>query len=169
VARELASRLAIRRESIRRGEHAEYDSLFTPFSQQETEKLHGQLTEFYREDFLRKVAEGRKMQEDAVDAVGRGRVWSGRRALSHGLVDEIGGLSDAVQQARRLARIPERKKIRLLHYYRRRKLRELLAPDFAVGGQTQLRALSALERLEFLLQLSRHNLLLWLPYEIRIR
>jgi protease-4 len=169
VAQDLTRRLAIRRESIRRGAHAEYESLFSPFSQQEAANLQGQLLEFYREDFLKKVAQGRRMEEEAVDAVGRGRVWSGRRALAHGLLDEIGGLSDAIQQARRLALIPERKKIRLLHYYRRRKLRELLAPDLSLSGSAQLRALSGLDRLEFLLRLSKHNLLLWLPFDVRIR
>ncbi len=169
VARELIDRLAIRRESIRRGEHAEYESLFAPFSQAEAERLARQLQEFYREDFIRKVAEGRNMTEEAVDQVGRGRVWSGLRAKANGLVDQIGGLSEAVEEARKLANIPDRKKIRLVHYYRRRRLREMLLPELTTGSEARWLLPSALQGLDFLERLARNAILLWFPFDIRIR
>ncbi len=168
VARELLGRLAIRRESVQRGGHAEYASLFSPFSEAEAARLEKQLQEFYREDFIRKVAEGRKLAEQAVDAVGRGRIWSGQQAKSNGLVDELGGLTEAVEEARRLAQIPARKKVRLVHYYRRRRLREMLVPELTAGA-AQLLPRQAQEGLEFIERLAENVILLLLPFDIRIR
>jgi protease-4 len=48
-------------------------------------------------DFVSKVAEGRRLNEEYVDSIGQGRVWTGNRAVGIGLVDELGGLEDAVQ------------------------------------------------------------------------
>ena len=55
--------------------------------------------------FIYLVAEGRKMDESAVGEIARGRVWTGEDALEVGLVDEIGGLIDAIAKARELASI----------------------------------------------------------------
>jgi protease-4 len=54
-------------------------------------------------DFVSKVAMGRKMKFESVDSIGQGRVWTGTRAITNGLVDEIGGLFDAVRGAAELA------------------------------------------------------------------
>ncbi len=51
------------------------------------------------EAFLQRVAIGRNMSRDAVHEIAQGRVWTGKKALSIGLVDELGGLEDAVQAA----------------------------------------------------------------------
>jgi protease-4 len=56
-------------------------------------------------DFVSKVASGRKMSPASVDSIGQGRVWSGTSALKIGLVDEIGGLKDAIKGASKLAGI----------------------------------------------------------------
>jgi protease-4 len=54
-------------------------------------------------DFVGKVASGRKMTAESVDNIGQGRVWSGTRAKNLGLVDELGGLKDAIKGAAELA------------------------------------------------------------------
>jgi protease-4 len=54
-------------------------------------------------DFVSKVASGRRMSSASVDSIGQGRVWSGNSALKIGLVDEIGGLKDAIKAAAKLA------------------------------------------------------------------
>jgi protease-4 len=54
-------------------------------------------------DFVQKVAAGRRMTVDAVDAVARGRIWSGADAAGNGLVDVLGGLRDAAAIARERA------------------------------------------------------------------
>ena len=56
--------------------------------------------------FLARVAKGRSMSIDQVDEVARGRVWLGEDALKNGLVDEWGGLSEAIEFARKKAKLP---------------------------------------------------------------
>ncbi|HYM79872.1 MAG TPA: S49 family peptidase [Candidatus Limnocylindria bacterium] len=68
--------------------------------------------------FVSKVAAGRARSEAEVDSVAKGRVWMGDDALARGLVDEIGGLEQAVAEARRRAGIPAGEKIRLLRFGR---------------------------------------------------
>ena len=169
VAREIMNRLTVHRDSIQRGAHAGYESLFKEFSQEEWEQLHRQISEFYREDFVKKVAEGRKLNEEAVDQAGRGRVWSGKRAKEQKLVDEIGGIFEAIQQARKLAGIPDSKKVRVVHYYRHRRIWERLIPDFQ--SPIMVRAISppALDAMDIAEQLSKQGILLLMPFSIRIR
>jgi protease IV len=169
VARELMNRLSIKRESINRGEHAGYESIFSEFSPEESERLTEQIREFYKEEFLKKVAEGRKMDEEAVDQVGRGRVWSGKRAKERNLVDEIGGFSEAIRQARKLSQIPDSRKIRVVHYYRPRKLWERIMPDFHSPISTRLLPQSLLDAAEIVEAFGRHAILLVMPFQIRIR
>ncbi len=63
--------------------------------------------------FLIKVAEGRNLSKEDVDKIGRGRVWTGNQAKERGLVDEIGGLSRALELAKELAGIPIDEEVRL--------------------------------------------------------
>ena len=58
-------------------------------------------------DFIQGVAEGRKLEPDAVERLARGRVWSGLKAKELGLVDEFGGLDAAVKAAAGLAELEE--------------------------------------------------------------
>jgi protease-4 len=55
------------------------------------------------DDFISDVAANRDMDKDAVDAIGQGQVWTGMEALNNGLVDELGGLDDAIAVAAELA------------------------------------------------------------------
>lgn len=57
--------------------------------------------------FLGRVAEGRDMTLEEVDAIGQGRVWSGRRALEFGLVDKLGDIDEAVASAAALAELED--------------------------------------------------------------
>jgi protease-4 len=59
------------------------------------------------QDFVAKVAEGRRRSVDEIHELARGRVWTGRDALERGLVDELGGLRDAVRIARKRAGLPD--------------------------------------------------------------
>jgi len=58
-------------------------------------------------DFVGKVATGRRRSAEEVEAVARGRVWSGQDALAAGLVDRLGGLRDAVAEARARGGLPD--------------------------------------------------------------
>ncbi len=169
VAQELMTRLLVHREVISRGLHAEFDSFFSSFSSEELESLKRHLEEFYREDFVKKVAGGRGMSEEAVDHAGRGRVWTARRAISLGLLDRLGGPIEACDEARRLAGIPEKQRIRIVHYHRRPRLRDMLAPEFASPFKLAAEPLPLVEILEVLSLVRGVSILLWMPFRIRIR
>ena len=59
------------------------------------------------DNFISDVAENREMDKATVDEIGQGRVWSGVDALENGLVDELGGLDDAIAAAAELAGLEE--------------------------------------------------------------
>ncbi len=57
------------------------------------------------DQFIGKVATSRKKTPEQINTVARGRVWSGSQALAHGLVDQLGGLQDAIDAAAKAAKI----------------------------------------------------------------
>ena len=71
-------------------------------SEQEKLVIQGYVDEFY-DGFVQRVSEGRKLTIAQVDSIGQGRVWTGVDAKARGLVDELGGLEDAVKAAAALA------------------------------------------------------------------
>jgi len=68
---------------------------FRPLEVKEREALKSMIETIYS-DFTQKVADGRGMTQANVDSIGQGRVWTGINAKEIGLVDEIGGLNDAI-------------------------------------------------------------------------
>jgi len=83
---------------------------FTPAQREYIEKS---LHETY-DEFTKGVAAGRKMPVDAVDKIGKGRVWSGSQAKDLGLVDELGGVDRALEVAKQLAHIPASDSVRIV-------------------------------------------------------
>ena len=79
------------------------------------------------DDFVRKTAEARSTTPEAIDAVARGRVWTGRQALERGLVDELGGLTRAIALAKARAGIDAGAEVSLVIYPPRQGLLEALA------------------------------------------
>jgi protease IV len=98
----LAGMLGVGIENFARGKRAGADSIFRPFTEEERAALADAMRTYYRL-FLARVAEGRGMKVEAVDALGRGRVYSGDRAQQVGLVDRLGGFASALMRARELA------------------------------------------------------------------
>ncbi|MEU0495314.1 signal peptide peptidase SppA [Mycobacterium sp. NPDC006124] len=102
VARELKDRLGIGSDSVRTNANADAWSTNAPFTDEQHDHVEAEADLFYT-DFVQRVAEGRGMTADEVDAVARGRVWTGADALARGLVDELGGLRTAISRAKVLA------------------------------------------------------------------
>ena len=69
-----------------------------PLDPVEEAVMQKQIDDTY-EDFVSRVATGRGLSTDAVDAIAQGRVWAGADAIQIGLVDELGGLTDAIRYA----------------------------------------------------------------------
>lgn len=115
VARELKERLGVGSESVRTNPNADAWSINQPFTDAQHALVEAEADLSYS-DFVERVAEGRKMTVDAVDAVARGRVWTGADALEHGLVDELGGFRTAVNRAKVLAGLHPDDDVRLVNY-----------------------------------------------------
>jgi protease-4 len=97
----LANRYGVYFEGVKTGPFAGSFQTFTrPHTDEEMAHLQQFVDQGYQ-DFIKKVAFGRKDKVDNVEAVAQGRVWSGLRAHSLGLVDELGGLKQAVEQVSR--------------------------------------------------------------------
>jgi protease-4 len=101
---QLSQKIGINTETVKTHQNAaEYspfqplDSDFRAVTQESVERIYAV--------FVNRVAAGRKMTFEQVDAVGQGRVWSGSEALKIGLVDKIGGMDDALAAAAKLGKI----------------------------------------------------------------
>ncbi len=124
---QLLPKLGITVDSLEKGKRAGYLSPARPFSKGEAEAIQEQMREFYEELFLKKVAESRKKSQEDIRKLAEGRVWTGAQALENGLLDQVGGLVQAVERAQEEAGLPKRKKVRLVHYFRRRTFRDMLS------------------------------------------
>jgi protease IV len=100
----LYAQLGISKDIVSRGENASIHSDYLPLGQGGRARLESEARAFY-DNFLAKVAEGRQLAIEKVATVAEGRVWTGQQALAHGLVDQIGGLLDALAEAKVLAGI----------------------------------------------------------------
>src|ERR1044071_9683511 len=109
--------VGVTREYLTRGKNAGLYREDQKFTKEEREKFEGSMRNFYWNQFLPKVAEGRKFQNvEAVHEIARGRVWTGAQGKEKGLVDEFGGLDRAVEVAKELAKIPADKGVRRVVY-----------------------------------------------------
>src|SRR6266404_2899258 len=98
----LLGKLGLNLITLKRGASAD---LFNPersLSEAERKTLQTWVDGFY-EEFLLRVAEARGLSRDQVDRIARGRVWTGYQALEHRLIDRLGGLTDALAEAKRRA------------------------------------------------------------------
>jgi protease-4 len=115
VARELKDRLGVGSDSVRTNANADAWSINQPFTDEQHAHVEAEADLFYS-DFVDRVAAGRKMTVEAVDAIARGRVWTGADALERGLVDELGGLRTAINRAKVLAGLEPDAEVRVVSY-----------------------------------------------------
>jgi protease-4 len=137
-------KLGITTETVSSGGNATINSPLTPFTPAQRAKLMDYMDDFYQ-GFVEKAAASRRMRPEAIDAVAQGRVWTGRQARDHGLVDALGGLDRAVAIAKERAGIAADEDVELVTYPPRRTLYEALADRFQsssalVWGQLVSRA-----------------------------
>ena len=97
-----ASKLGVNVVTVGSNKHSDMYSLMRPFDKDEEATMQAYVEDIY-DRFVNIVSEGRSLEPAQVDDLGQGRVWVGTDALERGLVDEIGGLRDAVNYAASLA------------------------------------------------------------------
>ena len=165
--RGLVERFGVRVEAVEAGEHAGWSSPWRPFTPSERARLQKLMGRTYRL-FLRRVSEGRKMKGAALQmATAEARLWSGRRARSVGLVDELGGLLEAMAWARSEAELPEDAPVE--HLPARPGLLQVLGGEEPVARQRGAHLPDAVigpmdEALRFAAVLARERVALHLPY-----
>ena len=100
----LATKIGLHSEQVKTNENAAEYSPFLPLDEKfKAITLEG--VEHIYKTFVSHVAEGRKMTFAQVDSIAQGRVWSGSEAVKIGLVDKIGGINEAINEAASLAKI----------------------------------------------------------------
>jgi protease IV len=97
-------KIGVNNETLTRGTHADIRSSTRPATDDERALIEKMLWEYYS-DFVNKVTTWRPLDYDSVDAIGQGRVWTGRQARERGLVDNCGGIWEALEQTRQKAKI----------------------------------------------------------------
>jgi protease-4 len=119
----LANDFGITFDAVKTGRFADAVTISRPKTPEEIAVLQRMVDWIYAE-FIAKVAEGRKLEPTVVEEIAQGRVWSGAEALKIGLVDELGGLEDAIAFAAQKAGIAGN--YRLSEYPRQKELLEAI-------------------------------------------
>jgi len=139
----LMEKLGVTSEAVARGANSGMFSAMSDFSPQARERLNSELDETYA-GFKSRVAAGRHLSADAVEAIAKGRVWSGEDARQRGLVDVLGGYETAYGLAREAAHLPADEPIDVVVYPRERGLLTVLLER--MRGDSEADSASTLER-----------------------
>ncbi|WP_448606562.1 signal peptide peptidase SppA [Paenimyroides ceti] len=171
---EVATKFGVNAEQVKTHENS---VSYSPFKKLDP-KMRGLILEDIERvytTFVNHVAAGRKMTYEQVDAIGQGRVWTGKMAKEIGLVDELGGLDQAIAYAAKKAEI---KDYRLVSYPEYEiKLEDLFrkflgisikeTQDELIAGKIGYDNYEMLQRMNYLKQTEGIQALL--PYQIIIR
>jgi protease-4 len=113
----LSSKLGVSWDTARIGTNAGIESLTQDFTPAQHTIFENFLDEVYA-GFKDRVAQGRKLTPDQVEAIAKGRVWTGQQAKANGLVDVLGGFDTALDVAKHEANIPIDQNVTLTHFPR---------------------------------------------------
>ncbi|HSC19665.1 MAG TPA: signal peptide peptidase SppA [Rhizomicrobium sp.] len=140
-----AGLLGVGVDQIGVGKNALMDSAISPYTPEQLANLNHQADVIYA-DFLQKVAAGRKLPMTQVQAIAKGRVWTGADAKKRGLVDELGGFWTAVAAAKKLAGIGTQERVAFRIYPKQAGFFSTLASAFSstAAGIRTMEGLNAL-------------------------
>ena len=97
-------KLGVHVDVVKTNEYSDFGSVYRPMNAGEQELLQSYINRGY-DLFTRRCADGRHMTQDAIKQIAEGRVWTGVHAKEIGLVDQLGGLDDAIAVAKKLAKV----------------------------------------------------------------
>lgn len=136
VLRDAAARFGLdMRELNVGGDYANALSSSSSFSAEDRAAFSTSMDRIY-DGFIERVARGRKLPQEQVREIAKGRVWTGAQAKEIGLVDQLGGLEDAITKARQLAKIPSSESVRFKRYPTPQNAWEALASAFGTSSQS---------------------------------
>ncbi|MGN1376611.1 MAG: signal peptide peptidase SppA [Prevotella sp.] len=102
----LTQKLGVKFDEVKTNKHSAFGTMARPFNEEEMNYLNQYIDRGYAL-FRSRVAQGRKMKVEDVEKIAQGRVWLGQDAYKNKLIDEIGGLDQAVAKAAQLAKLKE--------------------------------------------------------------
>lgn len=102
----LTQKLGVKFDEVKTNRNSGFGTIVRPFNDEEMHYLTAYINRGYNL-FRSRVADGRKMSVDAVEKIAQGHVWLGQDALKIKLVDQLGGLEDAIRKAAQLAKIEQ--------------------------------------------------------------
>ncbi len=108
IKKALEDKLGITVDTVNTNAHSDVMSTLRGATPTESLYIQKSVEKVY-DVFIGRVAEGRKMTKEQVDEIGQGRVWSGADAIKINLVDELGGLPEAIAYAAKQAKLSEYK------------------------------------------------------------
>jgi len=115
----------------------DYSDAFSPssgFSESQRAAFSASMDRTY-EEFVERVARGRHIPIARVREIARGRVWTGAQGKTLGLVDQLGGLTEAIAKARELAQIPDTQSVRFKRFPTPQSPWEALSSAFGVQSE----------------------------------
>ncbi len=102
----LTEKLGVKFDEVKTNRNAGFGTPARPFNEEEMGYLNTYIERGYKL-FRKRVAEGRHMTDDQVEQIAQGRVWLGQDALGIKLVDQLGGLDEAIEKAAQLAKLKD--------------------------------------------------------------
>ncbi len=102
----LNNKLGVTVDQVKTNQNSDYMSINRPMTEYEYSTILKSIERIY-DTFITHVANGRGLTKEYVDSIGQGRVWSGIDAKNLKLVDELGGIDDAIAKAANLAEIED--------------------------------------------------------------
>jgi len=137
IFKDFYDKIGLKKATIKTTKYADWFSDSRPFSKDERAKLMTLMTGIY-DSFVSLVAKSRKMNVKDVEEVSRGRVWSGKSAVELNLVDQTGGLLDAIAEAKKLAKIPAGIRVGIRVYPKKKSLWDMVSQLIDSGGGNPL-------------------------------
>jgi len=116
------------------GEYADAFAATQPFTAPQRAAFAASMDRTY-EEFVTRVSTGRHIPVARVREIARGRVWTGAQGKALGLVDQLGGVTEAVGKARSLAGIPDDRSVRFKRFPAQKSPWEAFSEAFGVSGE----------------------------------
>jgi len=164
----LTDKLGITQDVVTTNEHSDMISVTRPMSAFERDLMQQTIEAGY-DTFISRVAEGRKMEKTAVDEIGQGRVWAATNAKEIKLVDVYGGLTEAIELARKMAKLDN---YRIVNLPKLKDPIEELMKEFTGSAKAKLMKDELGETYKYYDQLrgvvSQKGILTRVPYDIEI-
>ena len=170
------NKAGLTKDIITRGKNANIYSDYSNFSQSEREKMEKMLHTVY-DDFVNKVAKGRKKTYDEIHQIAQGQVWTGQQAKELGLIDWLGGLNTALAIAKKQVSLSNDEPIEIITLPKPKPLLEILMEDFESNLQIPLnRHISvpsslakSIPNFQLIQLLAHEQITTIIPFDIEIR